>query len=301
MSDESQLQVTPNTGDTALSLSKGRSGLIARGRQDAATLALQIPRAAEETAKVLIPEGVCNKCGERKELVLADCVCGSCRDGLDKEWAHVAATNWVLVAVKAHPLDRLVSKTLVAEGKPPRPDSLLRYVYRNTTYTQMKSHWATCDARMGLIVDRATPEDETQMRSVCGRSKRPDGPASSDIQEIGYADRPTSHEDFAVGPFGGWPLSRLVFIRPASPEDVVKHDAKRRWYQDVYDAALLKLPVDERHAFALKLSSGRTHHDETSWSRWEMALVSAASETECPFRIHPTDWWYLPGHRFVSS
>ena len=36
MSDESQLQVRPKDGDSSLSLSRVRSGLIARGRRDAA-------------------------------------------------------------------------------------------------------------------------------------------------------------------------------------------------------------------------------------------------------------------------
>ena len=39
MSEESQLQVRPKDGDSSLSLSKVRSGLIARGRRDAAILA----------------------------------------------------------------------------------------------------------------------------------------------------------------------------------------------------------------------------------------------------------------------
>ena len=38
MRDESQLQVRPKDGDSSLSLSKGRSALIARGRRDAADL-----------------------------------------------------------------------------------------------------------------------------------------------------------------------------------------------------------------------------------------------------------------------
>ena len=39
MTDESQLQVRPKDGDSSLSLSKVRSGLIARGLSDAAILA----------------------------------------------------------------------------------------------------------------------------------------------------------------------------------------------------------------------------------------------------------------------
>jgi len=213
-------------------------------------------------------------------------VCGSCRDNLDKEWENVAATEWVLVTTAGpDTFNRHISKGLVARGKPPRPDGLYRYIFRNTTYRQMKSHWAACNSSV-LMAGPATSEDIAQMRLVSARSKRPDSPAS--------------HEHIAVGTFGGWPLSRLAFIRPASHEEIAEHDAMQRWYKDVYDAALLKLPADERHAFALKLSSGRTHHDEILWDRWETAVREAVEETKCPFHIHPIRW-RLPGHRFFPS
>jgi hypothetical protein len=261
VTDESHLQLTVKDGDSALSLSKARSGLIARGRSDAATLAVRFSGVTGEAAKVSIPEGVCNKCGERRELVLADCVCGSCRDSLDKEWADVAATDWVFVAVvvvewgarfrgsvatgkpagpelssesmfqrevpaKASVVEILGAlRASLASAKPRRPDKVYRYVFRHTTYAQMKLHWATCSVRANQspwverIAGLATPEDEAQMRLVCERSKRPDSP-----------DHP---EDIAVGTFGGWPLSRLVFIRPANLLDIAEykqsqHERERR-------------------------------------------------------------------------
>jgi hypothetical protein len=133
------------------------------------------------------------------------------------------------------------------------------------------------------------------MRLVCARSKRPDSPAS--------------HEDIAVGSFDGWPRSRLVFIRPASPEDIAKNDARPRWYQEVYDAALLKLPDEERHAFAQRLSSGRFPDSILSRLGWAKAVRTAITETKCPFHedymdgyfVDSTDWWRLPNHRFFSS
>src|SRR6266404_1488206 len=45
-----------------------------------------------------MPEGTCNKCGERRELVLAGCVCRACSDALDKQWASATSTDWVLIA-----------------------------------------------------------------------------------------------------------------------------------------------------------------------------------------------------------
>ena len=48
MSDESQLRVGPKDGDSSLSLSNVRSGLIARGRKDAADL----PEPADSLAKI---------------------------------------------------------------------------------------------------------------------------------------------------------------------------------------------------------------------------------------------------------
>src|SRR5262249_39640468 len=46
-------------------------------------------------------EGICNKCGERKELVVAGCVCRSCSDLLDNQLKTVTATDWVLIAASS--------------------------------------------------------------------------------------------------------------------------------------------------------------------------------------------------------
>ena len=253
---------------------------------DAVTLAARISQSSGATVKISVCEGVCNKCGERKDLVLFDCVCGSCRDSLDTELADATATDWVLVVTEGpDSFNRQISKALAAKGKAPRPDRLVRYACRNTTYTQMKALWATCNLS-DLIAAAATPEDYAEMKLISARFKRPDKAAGDDI---------------AVGTFGGLPRSRLVFIRPAGPIEIAEHDEKQRWYRDVYDAALLKLPPDERQAFAEKLSAGRTLHDQILWDRWDLAVRDAVVATKCPFRIHPTDWWRLPGHRFFSS
>jgi hypothetical protein len=146
MSDESQLQVTPKVGDSSLSLSRVRTGLFARGLRDAAMLPVWISRVTRETARASVAEGICNKCGERKGDVptspmfgnLLAGVCGSCRDSLDKEWADVTATDWVFVAVLAHPGRAIFDRLRV---NPPPSDPLLRYTFRNTTYPQMKLLW----------------------------------------------------------------------------------------------------------------------------------------------------------------
>ena len=48
MSDESQLQVRPKDGDSSLTVSKARSGLIARGRRDSAMLTVLAGAESEE-------------------------------------------------------------------------------------------------------------------------------------------------------------------------------------------------------------------------------------------------------------
>jgi hypothetical protein len=65
VSDESQLQVTAKSGDSSLTLSKPRSGLIARGRRVAAILATSCP--AIEADKPPLRAPICIVCGERKE------------------------------------------------------------------------------------------------------------------------------------------------------------------------------------------------------------------------------------------
>jgi transitional endoplasmic reticulum ATPase len=67
--------------------------------------------------------GTCNKCGEHKELVLADSVCASCIDALDKQSQDAKATDWVLIDLH--------------HG--------FQGVYRNTTYAEMKLNWAKWD------------------------------------------------------------------------------------------------------------------------------------------------------------
>ncbi len=168
MSDESQLQVTRKDEESALVLSSARSRLVARGRRDASLLAVP-----------------CNKCGERRELVLAGCVCASCTDALDKQWAGATANNWVLLTTF---VDNWVLRTAL-------DDAVGAYLYRDTAYIQMKSHWATCNPPFSFHIGPATADDLAQMRPhLVTRSKRSDTPT----------------------------------IRPATLEEIAEYDARQR-------------------------------------------------------------------------
>ena len=140
MSDESQLQVRPKDSDSSLILSSARSSLVARGRRDAARLAVP-----------------CNKCGERKELVFAGCVCANCSDALDWEWVASTATDWLVTK----PWDNSVGFRVSD------------YVLLNTTYAQMKTYaWASVDAESRIRgfwrFRQATPEEVAHLKSPWG-------------------------------------------------------------------------------------------------------------------------------------
>lgn len=124
--------------------------------------------------KVSMPQGICSNCGEDKELVLAGCVCGSCSDSLDTQWAGVPATDWVLIVRKDYDIDLWAalreSLRNAGEEQPPEPPrdverppfrpSVNRFGYRNTTYAEMKSLWATrSQPNRTCFVRPATPEE----------------------------------------------------------------------------------------------------------------------------------------------
>lgn len=101
----------------------------------------------------LMRRGVCNKCGERRELVLAGCVCDNCRQALDAEWEAAAASDWVLTGVAG--------------------DYVRTYVYRGTTYIQMRRRWATWNSFHSFAhcvqVRAITPQGVREMESRWGR------------------------------------------------------------------------------------------------------------------------------------
>jgi len=137
-------------------------------------------------------EGPCNKCGERRELVLADCVCASCSNALDKQCANSIATDWVLIAVD----DR---------------GSIHQFVYRDTTYAQMKSNWAKFNTSGHWSGSRRVSAEEiAQMESQWGTWMQPSGPANSFI-----------------------PQGTARFIRPATWEDLAKHyEGRLNWQRE---------------------------------------------------------------------
>jgi TPR repeat protein len=147
VSDESHVLVTRKTDESSLILSSARSGLVARGRREAALL--------------LVP---CNKCGERSSLVFAGCVCASCSDALDKQWGTCTATDWVLLTnfvteeqkqrnqKVAEIMQSLKASVAKAKGEQVREGGSLpspfdgsratSHIYRKTTYAEMKVRWA---------------------------------------------------------------------------------------------------------------------------------------------------------------
>ena len=140
MSDESQLQVTRKSDESPVILSSARSSLVARGRQDAALLAVP-----------------CNKCGERKELAFASCVCANCSDALDREWAASTATDWLVTRPWDNSAGFRVSD----------------FVLLNTTYAQMKTYaWASNDTESRIRgfwrFRQATPEEISHLKSQRG-------------------------------------------------------------------------------------------------------------------------------------
>ena len=125
----------------------------------------------------------CNKCGERTELVFAGYVCSNCSQGLDKQWASATATDWILLT-KPSPNDKVhsamkalkeslgLTKGRLLTGGENRgvPELVLvRYIYRNLTYAEMKSHWAKADmtdfCRLGLTVSDETDQMKSELET----------------------------------------------------------------------------------------------------------------------------------------
>ena len=225
MSDESQLQVRPKGSDLSLSASKARSSLIARGRRDAGTLAG--PSSLVEEDKRSKPAGICNKCGECKALVFARCVCASCCNALDEQWAGSTATDWVLVAFRGPEPPRMKgiytrsdNVSCVWEGfiegdlsreeleRAISTDSSwlpLVYVYSKTTYAHMKTHWATCNPPDSLCIGPMTIDEFTQ------------GDNGGDYPNPWPHGRAGMHDAFP-------------FIRPATPQEIVHHSVSISGY-----------------------------------------------------------------------
>lgn len=141
-----------------------------------------VPSSVSGKASAARPGETCSKCGERQDLVFAGSVCGRYCENLDRQWASAAVTDWVLITApgpsdKVHPMLQALKKSLDATpGRCPSEDEtcvvpelgLVRYIYRNTTYAEMKAHWATADPPGSCRLGLATPDERDQMKSNAG-------------------------------------------------------------------------------------------------------------------------------------
>jgi hypothetical protein len=98
VSDGFQLQVTPKERNSALSLSKAGSSLIARGRRDAAMLATPSSSVAIEANAASMSDVICEVCGENKELDAASdgfcCWCRSRETDISEVWDRWGFDRW---------------------------------------------------------------------------------------------------------------------------------------------------------------------------------------------------------------
>lgn len=183
----------------------------------------------------LSPTGaICNKCGERKELVFIGCVCRVCSDSLDQRWARSTATDWVLVnsvldimhALKVS----LARKRQKLEERPISeqvPNSYQRYLFRNTTYVEMKSRWATDSLVDGTPMGEAGAEETAQLsQSVPYASTSVIRPATQD--EIAqYETRVISEVLLEVGERWGFGPEGCL-QRPTGGEDNDTRERRKR-------------------------------------------------------------------------
>lgn len=152
-------------------------------------------------------EGICNKCGQHRDLVLADRVCDSCSDALEKQCASSAATDWVLMVSGLH--------------------CVRVHIHLDTTYDHMKKIWAEWPVQFPgrLLEVRPTAANElADLRSYWGawhnrsdaRFMRPATPdeiaAAHERQcDVLVVTPPASSTETGetIG-FGGWALRLLV-------------------------------------------------------------------------------------------
>jgi len=170
--------------------------------------------------------GTCNKCGQLRELALAGCVCAFCSRTLDENWANSDATDWVLVAfagldsygdaissiaeaVDDGTISRDELKEAVAENERaiaenravPRFDETegsgwewpRLYLYRNTTYVEMKSRWATSNPPDSLCIGPMTFDE------IAEEGNRPKWPNGRGMMRALPYIRPANVADLGLG------------------------------------------------------------------------------------------------------
>lgn len=207
MMGESRLQVRPKDGDSSLILSKARSGLVARGRRDAAMLANPGSSMASEPDNASTADGICNKCGQFQGLAFAGCVCSDCSDALDKQWAGSTATDWLL--------------TFWDGG------FVQEFVFLSTTYSQVKAYWAS-------------PEQSKMTSYFRGRQ-----PTAEEIAKPGslwgtYSDPRSADWDASKSSCRG------STIRPATPEEIAAYVMSRREWSITEEIAQMMDDICER-------------------------------------------------------
>jgi len=107
-------------------------------------------------------------------------------------------------------------------------EELCRYVFRNTTYTQIKLHWAKSDSTGSLVIGEALADDRYRIdvQTVAAYLKRI-GVSSKQLEEASEEQLAKWSDSATEG------HTDTAFIRPANPEEIDTHngllrDQKRR-------------------------------------------------------------------------
>jgi len=144
------------------------------------------PHSGRELTDAQRTKDNCNKCGERTELVFAGFVCSNCSSALDKQWTSATAKDWILITTPL-PDDEVYSAMralkdsldLMKGGLPTGSENrgapelvLVRYIYQNLTYAEMKLRWAMADKRNSHTLGLLAPHETDQMKSELGTRKR---------------------------------------------------------------------------------------------------------------------------------
>jgi transitional endoplasmic reticulum ATPase len=150
---------------------------------------------------VSMPEGICRKCGERRELVLAG-VCGICNDSLDKQCEGSTATDWLCTHLRNW------------------GSGVMESIYRNTTYAQVKTtHWVSYG-----VESQSQAMDYEEIEFQAG---------------VFWRYRKPTQEEIAI-PKSQWGTSRGIMIRPATNEEVASYvQDKREWSIAYYTGRLI--------------------------------------------------------------
>ena len=107
-----------------------------------------------QSPRKAIVAGRCNKCGSNVELAFACCVCRSCSEAFDRQWAGSAVTDWLVT-------------------RPSNEGRVADVILLDTMYAQMKKYsWAANDSESRLRgffrYRQATREEIAHLKSQQG-------------------------------------------------------------------------------------------------------------------------------------